>query len=105
MSVQINLQSASASESLRALDEVKDFESTDMGRGGVQRWTYRVLEETGLSDKLQQLADPRSYAAVDSVTLQPCPSFKSQDRHITEQWSLHNGLWTFVAVFDGVYVR
>lgn len=102
MSIQINLQSASACETLRALDEVKDFARTDMDRGGIQRWTYRVLEEPELTDELKRLSDAQSRGMIDSVSLQPCPSYKSQDRYHIEQCHLPNGTWTFVAIFDGM---
>ena len=44
----INLTPATTSEQQRALEEVKDFATTDMDRGGPERWTYRMLEEPAL---------------------------------------------------------
>lgn len=104
MSIQINLLPATPSDTLSALDEVKDFDVTDMGRGGLHRWTYRVMEEPALSDELERAANARSYGSVDSVTFQPCPSFKSQDRYHVDHWSLPDGVWTFTAIFDGGYI-
>ncbi|KAG9316522.1 hypothetical protein JVU11DRAFT_2572 [Chiua virens] len=41
----VSLTAATSTENLQALDEVKDFCTTDLGRGGKQRWTYHILPE------------------------------------------------------------
>lgn len=105
MSIQINLDAANSCETLHALEEVREFDSTDMGRRGVQRWTYRLLEEPLLTAELRRLAQARSYGPIDAVTLQPCMSYRSQDRYHVEEWPLLNGPWTFVAIFDGMCIR
>lgn len=87
MSIQINLDPATDSDTLSALDEVKEFDVTDMGRGGLRRWTYRVMEEPMLSDELTRVANATSHGGIDSVTFQPCPSHKNQDRYHVETWS------------------
>ncbi|KAI9067130.1 protein serine/threonine phosphatase 2C [Trametes sanguinea] len=86
-----------------ALDEVKDFATTDMDRGGPERWTYRMLQEPALTEELKRLAQPQTIGRTDAVTLQPCRSwhYRSQDRYKVEEWVLPGGIWTYAAVFDG----
>ncbi|KAI8993784.1 phosphatase 2C-like domain-containing protein [Trametes punicea] len=99
----IDLTPASESQQQRTLDEVKDFATTDMERGGPERWTYRMLQEPALTEELKKLAEPRSVGSVDAVTLQPCRTwhYRSQDRYWVEEWLLQGGNWTYAAVFDG----
>ncbi|KAI0268612.1 protein serine/threonine phosphatase 2C [Gloeopeniophorella convolvens] len=100
----VPLTAASSLENLRALHEVRDFATTDLGRGGPGRWTYRILQEPILSTELQRLAGPFSTGSVDGVSFQPCqlPEFKSQDRACVESWPMPTGgSWIFTAIFDG----
>jgi pyruvate dehydrogenase phosphatase len=100
----VSLTSATSLENLRALNEVRDFATTDMGLGGRERWTYRILQEPRLSAELQRLANPLSAAGIDSIGFQPCPldEFRSQDRMCIEHWQMPpGGTWTFTAIFDG----
>ncbi|KAI0356170.1 protein serine/threonine phosphatase 2C [Trametes cingulata] len=99
----IDLTPASESQQQRTLDEVKDFATTDMDRGGPERWTYRMLQEPALGKELTRLATPHTMGDVDAVSLQPCKSwhYRSQDRHKVEEWALPDGSWTYAAVFDG----
>ncbi|KAI0769315.1 protein serine/threonine phosphatase 2C [Trametes elegans] len=99
----IDLSPASESQQQRTLDEVKDFATTDMDRGGPERWTYRILQEPELAEELKRLAGPRKVGGVDAVSLQPCKTwhYRSQDRYRVEEWSLPDGTWTYAAVFDG----
>ncbi|KIJ67675.1 hypothetical protein HYDPIDRAFT_173484 [Hydnomerulius pinastri MD-312] len=99
----ISLSAATSTENLQALEEVKDFCTTDLGRGGKQRWTYHILSESAVNSELQRLCDPRSSKFVDSVTFQPCSEYASlnQDRYSIEEWDLHGGIWKFTAVYDG----
>ncbi|KAG6372354.1 phosphatase 2C-like domain-containing protein [Boletus reticuloceps] len=99
----VALSAATSTENLLALEEVKDFCTTDLGRGGKQRWTYHILEENTIDSELQRLCDPRSSNSVDSVTFQPCSEYATlnQDRHSIEEWDLHGGIWQFNAVYDG----
>ncbi|OBZ68173.1 Protein phosphatase 2C C10F6.17c [Grifola frondosa] len=99
----VNLSPATTSDCIGAFDEVKDFAVTDMGRGGPDRWTYRILREPGLTAELDRLSNPRSVGAVHSVTFQPCRSYhhRSQDRYTVEEWRLPGGTWTCTAIFDG----
>ncbi|KAI0633397.1 protein serine/threonine phosphatase 2C [Trametes polyzona] len=99
----IDLTPASESQQRRTLDEVKEFTTTDMDRGGPERWTYRMLQEPALTEELKRLAGPCTVGDVDAVSLQPCKTWhhRSQDRHKVEQWALPNGTWTYTAVFDG----
>lgn len=99
----IDLTPASESQLQRTLDEVKDFATTDMDRGGPERWTYRMLSEPAVAEELRRLASPHTMAGVDAVSLQPCRTwhYRSQDRHKVEQWALPCGTWTYTAVFDG----
>ncbi|KAL1942654.1 hypothetical protein VTO73DRAFT_4894 [Trametes versicolor] len=99
----IDLTPASESQLQRTLDEVKDFATTDMDRGGPERWTYRMLPEPAVAEELRRLACPQTVASVDAVSLQPCRTwhYRSQDRHKVEQWTLPCGTWTYTAVFDG----
>lgn len=100
----VTLTAATSTENLQALEEVKDFCTTDLGRGGKQRWTYHVLSESAIDSQLQRLCDPRSSDSVDSVTFQPCIEYSSlnQDRYSIEEWDLHGGTWQFNAVYDGM---
>ncbi|KAF8844758.1 protein serine/threonine phosphatase 2C [Paxillus ammoniavirescens] len=99
----ISLSAATSTENLQALEEVKDFCTTDLGRGGKQRWTYHMLPESEVNNKLQRMCDPRSSNTVDSVTFQPCSEYTSlnQDRYSVEEWDLHGGTWQYNAVYDG----
>ncbi|KAI0066226.1 protein serine/threonine phosphatase 2C [Artomyces pyxidatus] len=74
-----------------------------MGRGGPDRWTFRLLPEPRLSMELQRIACPFSKDGVDGVSFQPSPfpEHKSQDRCAVESWPLPGGSWAFTAVFDG----
>jgi pyruvate dehydrogenase phosphatase len=100
----VSIPSASSSENLQALQEVSDFSTTDMGRGGRERWTYRILREPLLSMELARMSNACSHRFVDSVTFQPCPLYhsRSQDRRIVEDWDMPNGSWLFTAVLDGI---
>jgi len=100
----VSLASASSSDNLRALDEVRDFAVTDMDRGGPERWTYQILSEPRLSAELRRMANPVSSESVDCISFQPSPlyEFRSQDRYRVERWHLLGGDWTFTAIFDGL---
>ncbi|KAH9855204.1 protein serine/threonine phosphatase 2C [Lenzites betulinus] len=99
----IDLTPASESQLQRAFDEVRDFATTDMDRGGPERWTYRMLPELAVQEELRRLACPQTVGKADAATLQPCRTwhYRSQDRHKVEQWGLPGGTWTYTAVFDG----
>ena len=100
----VSLTAATSLENLRALNEVSDFATTDMGLGGPERWTYRILQEPRLSAELQGLAKPRSVGGIDSIDFQPCQlhEFQSQDRMCIENWQMSpGGTWVFTAIFDG----
>lgn len=92
----ISLPAASSLENLQALAEVQDFATTDTG------WTYRILPEPLLTSELARASNSLSTACSDSVTFQPCPYFRNQDRHAVESWDLPGGTWTFIAVIDGI---
>ena len=105
----VSLSAATSLENLRALNEVRDFATTDMGLGGPELWTYRILQEPSLSAELQRLANPLSVAGVDAIDFQPCQlhEFRSQDRKCVEHWQMPSGglggTWVFTAVFDGQF--
>jgi pyruvate dehydrogenase phosphatase len=105
----VSLTTATSVENLRALNEVRDFATTDMGLGGPERWTYRVLEEPGLSAELQRLANPTSTpGGTDSIDFQPCQmhEFRTQDRKCVEHWRMPSGgIWVFTAIFDGQFTH
>ena len=100
----VTLSAATSTENLQALEEVKNFRTTDLGRGGKHRWTYHILPEGTVDGELRRLCDPRSSTSVDSVTFQPCPEYAilNQDRYSVEEWDLHGGTWQFNAVYDGI---
>lgn len=99
----VSLPTATSTDNLQALEEVKDFCTTDLGRGGKQRWTYHILPESAIDSELRRLCDPHSSHSVDSVTFQPCTEYVTlnQDRYSIEEWNLHGGTWQFNAVYDG----
>ena len=102
----VSLSPATSTDHLDALSEVRDFATTDMGRGGHRRWTYRILREPALTQELKRLSSPKSWrSGVDAVTFQPCQSYhsRSQDRYAVEEWPMPSGVWVFTGVFDGVY--
>jgi pyruvate dehydrogenase phosphatase len=105
----VPLTAATSSENLRALNEVRDFATTDMGLGGSERWTYRILQEPALSTELQHLANPISVGGgnIDAIDFQPCQlhEFQTQDRKCIEHWQMASGggTWVFTAIFDGQY--
>ncbi len=104
------LTAATSLENLRALNEVRDFATTDMGLGGPELWTYRILQEPSLSTELQRLANPLSVGGIDAIDFQPCQlhEFRSQDRKCIEHWQMPSGggggTWVFTAIFDGQYI-
>jgi pyruvate dehydrogenase phosphatase len=100
----VSLTAATSLENLRALNEVRDFATTDMGLGGPERWTYRILQEPRLSSELQNIANPQSGGGIDTIDFQPCKlhDFRSQDRMCIEHWQMPpGGTWVFTALFDG----
>ncbi|KAG2145939.1 phosphatase 2C-like domain-containing protein [Suillus bovinus] len=99
----VNLQAATSTENLRALEEVKDFYTTDLGRGGKKRWTYHMLAEAALNVELHRMSNATSSTFVDSVTFQPCAAYAdlNQDRYSIEEWELPGGVWQFTAIYDG----
>jgi pyruvate dehydrogenase phosphatase len=99
----VNLQAATSTENLRALEEVKDFYTTDLGRGGKERWTYHMLPEAALDVELHRMSNATSSTSVDSVTFQPCAAYAelNQDRYSIEEWELPGGVWQFTAIYDG----
>ena len=105
----VHLSPATPTEDLRALEEVDEFASTDMGWGGSDRWTYRVLAPEEVTPELlrqsQHAIYRHSQSRIDSVTFQPCQSYesRSQDRHTVQSWDMPGGSWTFSAVLDGMY--
>ncbi|OCH93119.1 protein serine/threonine phosphatase 2C [Obba rivulosa] len=105
MTIQVvSLSPASHDDNRNALEEVRDFATTDMDRGGPERWTYRVLNEPTLTQELSRLSCPKSWrTGVDAVTFQPCQSYhsRSQDRYAVEEWPMPGGTWVFTGVFDG----
>ncbi|KAF8499801.1 protein serine/threonine phosphatase 2C [Russula emetica] len=76
-----------------------------MGLGGPELWTYRILQEPGLSTELQRLANPLSVGGIDAIDFQPCQlhEFRTQDRKCIEHWQMppSGGTWVFTALFDG----
>ena len=103
----VPLTAATSLENLRALNEVRDFATTDMGLGGPELWTYRILQEPSLSTELQRLANPISVGGIDSIDFQPCQlhEFRTQDRKCVEHWPMPTGgTWLFTAIFDGQYI-
>lgn len=103
----VSLTAATSLENLRALNEVRDFATTDMGLGGPELWTYRILQEPGLSTELQRLANPLSVGGIDAIDFQPCQlhEFRTQDRKCIEHWQMPSGgTWVFTAIFDGQYI-
>lgn len=100
----IQLDPATPADARRAFDEVKHFATTDMGRQGTHRWTYRVLNEPDLTQELTRLSGARSVGRTDFVSFQPCTSFEaeSQDRPIVEDWHIAGKKWLFTAVLDGM---
>lgn len=99
----VNLQAATSAENLEALEEVKDFCTTDLGRGGKERWTYHMLPEAALDVELNRMSNATSSRSVDSVTFQPCTAYANlnQDRYSNEEWELPGGVWQFTAIYDG----
>lgn len=99
----VSLQAATSTENLRALEEVKDFYTTDLGRGGKERWTYHMLPEAALDVELHRMSNATSSTSVDSVTFQPCAAYAelNQDRYSIEEWELPGGVWQFTAIYDG----
>lgn len=99
----VHLSPASPTADLRALEEVEGFASTDMGWGGEDTWTYRILTEEQITPELLRRSRHEIRGRVDCVTFQPCPSYeaRSQDRYILQNWDLPGGQWTFSGIFDG----
>lgn len=99
----VRLSPASPTAGLRALEEVEDFASTDMGWGG-EKWTYRILSEDQIMPELIQKCQSRgTNGHVDYASLQPCTSYeaRSQDRLVVQIWDMPDGEWTFSGIFDG----
>lgn len=99
----VRLSPASPSEGLRALEEVQNFATTDMG-WGAETWTYRILSDDQIVPELIQKSQScGSTEHVDYVSFQPCTSYeaRSQDRLVVQNWDMPDGQWTFSGIFDG----
>lgn len=99
----VHLSPASPTADLRALEEVEDFASTDMGWGGEDTWTYRILPEEQITPELLRRSHNEIRGRVDCVTFQPCSSYeaRSQDRYVVQNWDMPGGQWSFSGIFDG----
>ena len=75
---------------------------TDLGWGpGAGPWNYRKVPEPVLTSLLAAVAKPNTIGSVDIVDFQPQTDQPSEDRHVVQDWTLQNGTWKFLAVFDG----
>ena len=75
---------------------------TDLGWGPLAgSWDYRKVPEPVLSSLLANMAKPNTIGSVDIVDFQPQTDQPSEDRHVVQDWALQNGIWKFLAVFDG----
>lgn len=99
----VRLSPASPTADLRALEEVSDFATTDMGWGGEERWTYRKLKEEEVIPEILRISHHGLQEDVDYITFQPCMTYesRSQDRFVVQNWDLQGKRWTFTAIFDG----
>ncbi|THH08388.1 hypothetical protein EW145_g2748 [Phellinidium pouzarii] len=99
----VRLSPASPTADLRALQEVENFASTDMGWGGEDTWTYRVLTEEQINTELLRVCEHGTKGRVDYATFQPCTIYeaRSQDRFVVQNWDMPGGQWAFSGVFDG----
>jgi pyruvate dehydrogenase phosphatase len=69
---------------------------------------YTRLPEPEPSRELQRLACAASpLGGVDSINFQPCPdpSVRNEDRWVAEYWTMPDGEWTCVGVFDGTFTH
>jgi hypothetical protein len=83
------------------------FGETDLGWGKEYGpWKYRKLHDQQLTSVLTGVADPKTIAGVDCISFQPClaDGSESQDRYVVEDWELEDGIWKFLAVFDGIFI-
>jgi pyruvate dehydrogenase phosphatase len=81
---------------------------TDMGWGDrFGPFAYTLLSEPDVSSELARLSGATHVANVHCVTFQPCPNpeERSQDRYVVQDWALADGVWKFLAVFDGAPPR
>ncbi|KAF8501337.1 protein serine threonine phosphatase 2C [Hysterangium stoloniferum] len=83
-----------------------EYKWTNMGWGEAYGpWRYKVLSEETVSKNLPLYAHSQTdpSGGITSVTFQPClnEDDRSQDRRAVHSWHLRNGIWKFVAVFDG----
>lgn len=60
----ISLPIATSSEHLEALAEVSNFGRTDMGYPGQGPWTYCILPETSLNEKIIDMSGAKSLPLV-----------------------------------------
>lgn len=67
-----------------------------------------ALSEAELTRELHALGNARTVTLnaqrswrADSVSFQPSPDARSQDRHVIKQLNVHGQTWTVCAVFDG----
>ncbi|KDQ57576.1 hypothetical protein JAAARDRAFT_156361 [Jaapia argillacea MUCL 33604] len=99
----VQLDVGTTTEHAHALEEVKQFSTTDLDLGGEEWWTYQLLPEPTLVNEITRLANPQVRGCVDCVSFQPCPLYelRSQDRYCVEYWDMPGGTWTFSGVFDG----
>ncbi len=69
--------------------EVDDFASTDMGWGGEDKWTYRILTDEQITTEMLRLSQAHGVDGhVDHISFQPCQSYeaRSQDRYVVQIW-------------------
>uniref|UniRef100_D8QAS3 PPM-type phosphatase domain-containing protein n=1 Tax=Schizophyllum commune (strain H4-8 / FGSC 9210) TaxID=578458 RepID=D8QAS3_SCHCM len=102
----VSLPAASSTENVHALEEVQDFDTTDMGDPEGGTFTYRILPEPILSRELARMAHATTLPSThtDHVTFQPCSPLEheNEDRLVAEEWDIPGyGSWIFNAVLDG----
>ncbi|KAJ3557906.1 hypothetical protein NP233_g11624 [Leucocoprinus birnbaumii] len=75
---------------------------TDMG-WGADLYSYTSLTEPLLTSELKRLSSAQSHSDTDFLSFQPCrlKDAANQDRYAIHDWPLHDGVWSFRAIFDG----
>lgn len=66
---------------------------------------YTSYREPLLSSELARLSSPNSLGDTHVLSFQPSPNpdFANQDRYVVQDWPLSDGLWSFRAIFDGLF--
>jgi hypothetical protein len=77
-----------------------------MSQPGSQPHTACKLSAQQLRSELARISVAGVVCGAHTVSFQPdCrPQYRTEDRHLVEDWELDSGSWKFIGVFDGANI-